>query len=296
MHIQKIVKLCIFIFTCSTVACVSDSKEAELIKEIERLNEKIVDRDNFIEDLQDEIGGINDLFDSIEIAQLIIDINQDDVNFNVEDKIIFMDSLIVQSESRINELEKQIEAYSPSRRETKLLTETIRNLKNTLSSSETLIENLKQEIQQRDIVIQSQQSRLNVVNNELIATTQDLSRANDRTEYLQEQNEILDTENEGLKDHSQKLAYDLTTEKKEAKYKISKIESATEQYEKGVEYLSEYERIKKKLGKKREKRELINNAYQKFKSAKSLGHPKADNKLSYILNKPKYRKHVIITP
>ena len=276
--------LFILIVIVLTISCKEDNSnfDGRSQEEIELLTSLLEEKESFISMLTQELDEINDDLNAIQITT--------DTNSIIDptEKIALYDSLLTQSNERVDKLENLLSTSNTSN-DVKLLKSVIRDLNARITEKEKLIASLQIENDSLKTENTELISEVSTLENEYDILLRDVDKKKRELDSIQE--EVIKQQ-----EISEKEKKRLAVEVKELKEQIQQ-KQAEVYFDLAYETLSEAEEIK--LGwfsgkRKKIKGDLIEIAYENFRQACLLGHPDAAMYISKILYQEDYNQYISI--
>jgi small-conductance mechanosensitive channel len=261
------------------------AEESEYILRIQDLEEILEEKESFIYSLSNEISSINTMFDQIGYFGDSIDLL--DTSVDITDRILYFDSLLVASNERISYLEKQVE-NAPSPGESDLLTVVVKDLRQSLADKERIIASLNRE---NDSLKVGNAELAENLNEQIDIRTRLQQEVKEQEQKLSNLRKSLEREKLAFEREREELMHDLQQtklmideEKAKAHFDIAK--GLLEQYDSAKEGLQ--------LGKRKMRRDLLEQAYYHFRQACLLGERQASNFIRILLTNKEYSKDLTV--
>lgn len=262
-----------------------DNTSIDLLEENNRLKQQLSDEQLFISILNDEIGSINTMLDSIGI---IHNYQSDYDTISIDDKIMRMDSFLIISENKIKELETTVYKLKDDK-QVNLLNSIIKNLKKEIVNNNLLIEKLRIEndsIKNLNLLLSENLLQSKEENSNLTKSV------NDQIAKYETFRKMAEEERKNFSDQKNKFANELNA----VKSKIDE-EKANAYFNLAIDLKEQFDDTGNGfLGSKKSlKNDILLKSYTYFREACKFGHSDATRFIKEYLTNEKYYKNLKIT-
>lgn len=272
-YILSVILLALGVYACAdetTTPAACDCTEMELM---------IQERDQFIGDLSDNLGGLNTMLDSISVFQNLVDTSLFVSTSERDSMVTYLELLLHSTEQKIAQLEDELGNAQHNEEQLVIIQRTLNLYREQLAAKEEEVEELKSLIAVKDTALWAAAREIEGFQYELTIRDSSLADLDDKNLQLTGQVDSLSQEVDAadVRMDSLRLA-----------------QEAQRHFELGEVYFDELDGIKSKTYLSRVKKEhriqTAHRAQAHFQRARQLGIIEADRYLNILIRDPKYNK------